>query len=200
MNTTKTQQILEYAARRGAIRRSDIQDIQPSATLLRHLVRQGLLTRGARGVYTLPSFPVTENHTLVEVAVRHPQAVICLLSALQFHGLGPELPHQVWVAIPKASRQPNTTLPLRINRASGESMTFGIETHTLEGVPVKITSRAKTVADCLKYRNKIGLSVALEALKSFVQKRQPGDLRELHVAAKVCRVERVLKPYLEAML
>jgi predicted transcriptional regulator of viral defense system len=79
-------------------------------------------------------------------------------------------------------------------------MTFGVETHTLEGVPVKITSRAKTVADCLKYRNKIGLSVALEALKSFVQKRQPGDLRELHVAAKVCRVERVLKPYLEAML
>jgi len=200
MRITMTKKILELARSRGAIRGSDLRDIDASASLLRTMVRNGLLSRAARGIYMLPDFPATENHTLVEVAVRHPQAIICLLSALQFHELGTQLPHQVWVAIPKGSRQPRATLPLKIHRFSGESMGFGVETHLLEGVPVKITSRAKTVADCMKYRNKIGLEIALECLRDFVLNREPGDLQELLAAAKVCRVERVIKPYLEAMV
>ena len=200
MKPTVTQQILEFASTHGAIRGADLLGIHGSSDLLRSMARQGLLLRAARGVYTLPGFAITENHTLVEVAAWHPQIVICLLSALQFHGLGTQLPHQVWVAIPKASRQPITTLPIRIHRFSDESMTFGVEIHTLEGVPVKIMSKAKTVADCLKYRNKIGLDVALECLRDFVRNRQHGDLHELRLASKVCRVGNILTPYLEAMI
>lgn len=200
MKTSLTRQILDMASERGAIRGSDLDRIQAPSSLLRSMTRRGLLIRPVRGVYMLPNYPVTEHHTLVEVTIRHPRAIICLLSALQFHGIGTQLPHQVWIAIPKGDKEPVSDLPLRVHRFSREAYAFGVQVHAMEGVQVSITSKAKTIADCLKYRNKIGLDVALEALREFVQKRQPGDLQELHEAAKACRVERILKPYIEALL
>ena len=142
---------------------------------------------------------VTEHHTLVEVARLAPRGVVCLLSALRFHGLGTQLPPDVWLAIPLKGWRPTLRdLPVRIVYMSGAAFEAGVETHLLEGVPVRVTSAAKTVADCFKFRNKIGLDVALEALRDYRSARR--DLDELRGFAKVCRVERVMRPYLEAIL
>lgn len=142
---------------------------------------------------------VTEHHTLAEVSLAAPRAVVCLLSALRFHGLGTQLPPDVWLAIPQKGWRPATRgLPVRIVYMSEASLEAGVETHDIEGVPVRITSAAKTVADCFKFRNKVGLDVALEALRDYRSSRR--DLEELRRFAKVCRVDRVMRPYLEAIL
>jgi predicted transcriptional regulator of viral defense system len=200
MGLTLTQQILDMASTRGAICGSDLKALRASSDLLRSMTGQGLLIRSARGIYTLPDFSITEHHTLVEVAVRHSRATICVLSALRFHELGTQLPWQVWIAIPKQDREPISDLPIRVHRFSGDALVFGVETHTLEGVSVRVTSKAKTVADCFKYRNKLGLDVAIEALRDFLHERVPGAITDLHVAAGICRVERIMKPYIEALL
>lgn len=154
----------------------------------------------ARGVYTAADAAITEHHTLVEAAARVPHAVVCLLTALRFHELGTQAPHEIWVAIDRKAWKPVVDWPpLRVVRFSGEALTFGVETHTLEGVPVKITSREKTVADCFKYRNKVGLDVALEALRDYLRSRGR-SVDALMRAARVCRVARVMQPYLEAMV
>jgi predicted transcriptional regulator of viral defense system len=141
---------------------------------------------------------VTEHHTLVEVARLAPRGVICLLSALRFHGLGTQLPPDVWLAIPLKGWRPTLRdLPVRIVYMSGAAFHEGVEIHALEGVPVRVTSAAKTVADCFKFRNKVGLDVALEALRDYRGARR--DLEELRRSAKVCRVDRVMRPYLEAL-
>lgn len=142
---------------------------------------------------------VTEHHTLVEVARLAPRGVICLLSALRFHGLSTQLPPDVWLAIPLKGWRPTIRgLPVRFVYMSDAAFTAGVEDHVLEGVPVRITSAAKTVADCFKFRNKVGLDVALEALRDYRGARR--DLDELRRFAKVCRVDRVMRPYLEAIL
>jgi predicted transcriptional regulator of viral defense system len=133
------------------------------------------------------------------VARLAPNAVVCLLSALRFHGLGTQLPSEVWLAVHvKAWRPRLTGMPVRIVRMSGPALTEGVEVHEVEGVPVRMTSAAKTVADCFKFRNKIGLDVVLEALREY--RRQRRSLDDLHRLARVCRVDRVMRPYLEAML
>lgn len=154
----------------------------------------------ARGVYTAADAAITEHHTVVEAAARVPHAVVSLLSALRFHELGTQAPHEIWLAIDRKAWKPVVDWPpIRIVRFSGEALTFGVETHTLEGVPVNITSREKTVADCFKYRNKIGLDVALEALRDYLRARGR-SVDALMRAARVCRVARVMQPYLEAMV
>lgn len=159
----------------------------------------GELERVGRGLYVPAHAVIAEHHTLVEAAARVPHGVVCLLSALRFHGLGTQAPHEVWLAIDRKARKPTADWPpLRIVRFSGEALAFGVERHELEGVPVKITSREKTVADCFKYRNKIGLDVALEALREYLRLRKR-SVDELVRAARVCRVSRVMQPYLEAM-
>src|SRR5512138_712574 len=141
---------------------------------------------------------VTEHHTLVEVTRLAPRGVICLLSALRFHGLGTQLPPDVWLAIPLKGWRPTIrALPVRFVYMSDPAFEAGVETHVLEGVTVRITSAAKTVADCFKFRNKVGLDVALEALRDYRGARR--DLDELRRFAKVCRVDRVMRPYLEAL-
>jgi predicted transcriptional regulator of viral defense system len=141
---------------------------------------------------------VTERHTLVEVARLAPRGVICLLSALRFHGLGTQLPPDAWLAISLKGWRPTIRdLPVRFVYMSGKAFDAGVETHRLEGIEVRVTSAAKTVADCFKFRNKIGLDVALEALRDYRGARR--DLEELRRFAKVCRVERVMRPYLEAL-
>lgn len=151
-------------------------------------------------MYLPAEAPLTEHHSLAEAAKRVPRGIVCLLSALRFHDLGTQNPFEVWLAIGNKDRAPRPgSPPLRVVRFSGRAFDYGQERHVLEGVPVRITSMPKTVADCFKYRNKIGLDVALEALRDCVRRRKamPSALLE---AARVCRVENVMRPYLEAIL
>lgn len=169
-----------------------------SRTALGRLTRAGKLERVGRGLYVSAGAKVTEHHTLVEAAKRVPAGIVCLLSALAFHGMTTQSPHEVWVAIDVKARKPKTDWPpMRIVRFSGRARTFGVEEHVIEGVEVKVTSRAKTVADCFKYRNKIGIDVAVEALRDYLGKRGR-SMDDLLRAAEVCRVSRVMKPYMES--
>ena len=139
------------------------------------------------------------HHALALATRQVPHGIIALLSALQFHGLTTQLPSEVWFAIHRNARRPRIDYPpLRIVRFSGANLTYGIEEHSVEGITLRITDQAKTVADCFKYRNKIGLEVALEALRDFI--RQGGSLDALWKAAAVCRVARVIRPYLESVV
>ena len=154
--------------------------------------------RQSRGVYALPESPVTEHHTLAIAAKKTPGGVICLLSALRFHGLTTQDPHEVWMAIDFKAHKPSAASPaLRVVRFSGPALLEGIEHHTLEGVRVSIYSAAKTVADCFKYRNKLGVDVAIEALRDALRARKT-TVDEIHRFAKVCRVANVIRPYLES--
>jgi predicted transcriptional regulator of viral defense system len=142
---------------------------------------------------------VTAGHTLVQVAKRVPGGVFCLLTALRFHELTTQAPSEVWIALPEKARKPRLDYPrLRVARFSGPALTEGIETHRLEGVEVRIYSAAKTVADCFKYRHKVGVDVAVEALRDF-SRRHRGGATELARYARICRVSRVMQPYLDAL-
>jgi predicted transcriptional regulator of viral defense system len=141
----------------------------------------------------------SENLGLALVAAAAPKAVICLLSALQFHGVGRQSPREVWIAVHKDGSKPRLDYPpIRMAVFSGVAFTFGVERHVIDGVPVKIYSAAKTVADCFKFRNKIGLDVALEALRDGLRAKRL-NRESLWAAAKVCRVTTVVRPYLEVL-
>jgi predicted transcriptional regulator of viral defense system len=143
---------------------------------------------------------VTEHHGLALVAAAAPKAVICLLSALSFHQIGTQLPHEVWIALDRRSRRPSLRYPrLRVVRFGGDALTAGVETHSIEGETVRVYSVAKTIADTFKYRNKIGLDVALEALREAWRARR-FTMDKMYNYARICRVERVMRPYLEALV
>lgn len=186
-------------SRMAVFRPRDVEGIGLSRTALGRLVTAGTIERVGRGLYAPSNARVTKHHTLVEAAKRVPLGVVCLLSALQFHGLTTQNPHEVWMAIDGKARKPVADWPpLHILRFSGEALTYGIEPHGIEGVEVRLTSREKTVADCFKYRNKIGLDVALEALRGYLRsKRRSVD--DLVRAAEVCRVDKIMRPYLEGI-
>jgi len=193
------QRILSIARRAGAIRAADLVRRGIPQVYLRRLERRGVLVRTARGLYRLADAAVTEHHGLAVVARRVPHAVTCLLSALSFHHLTTQLPHEVWIAIARSARRPKTDWPpLRVLRMSGRALTEGVETHRLEGVRVRVFNVAKTVADCFKYRNKIGLDVALEALREAWRARRV-TMDDLWRYAEVNRVARVMRPYLESI-
>jgi predicted transcriptional regulator of viral defense system len=152
-----------------------------------------------RGLYVAEGSRVTEHHTLVEATKRVPHGVICLLSALRFHGLTTQAPHQVWMGIAHKARRPRADYPpLRIMHFSGEALSYGVREKKLEGVIVRVFDPAKTVADCFKFRNKIGLDVALEALRDCYRQKK-ATMDELFMAARVCRVARIIQPYLESL-
>lgn len=185
--------------KQGVVRPRDAETKGISRPRLGRMTRKGELERVGRGLYVPANTAITEHHTLVEAAARVPHGTVCLLSALRFHELGTQSPHEVWLAVDRKARKPTVDWPpLRIVRFSGDALTFGLETHVLEGIPVRITTREKTVADCFKYRNKVGLDVALEALREYLRSRKR-SVDELVRAARVCRVSRVMQPYLEAM-
>ncbi len=167
--------------------------------VLTRLVGEGRIERVARGLYRLAEQPITENHGLAIAAAAVPHGVVCLLSALQYHGIGTHLPSEVWMALDRRAWRPTVAYPpLRIVRYTGEALTQGVESHTIEGRAVKVYNVAKTLADCFKYRNKIGLDVALEALReAWRGKRFTMD--ELDRYAAICRVQRVMQPYLVAL-
>jgi predicted transcriptional regulator of viral defense system len=162
-------------------------------------MRQGRLQRVARGLYALPDRPVSEHNALAEVARKHPNAIVCLLSALRLHDLTTQSPFEIWLAIPNKARAPKMDyLPIRIVRFSGEALTVGVEDHVIDGVPVRVTSVARTVADCFKFRNKIGLDVALEALQEAWHAERV-SMDELWRYAMLCRVTNVIRPYMESL-
>jgi predicted transcriptional regulator of viral defense system len=198
MITQAAESVLDLATRRGVIRPRDVVAAGLPRQWIYRLHKRGLLERVGRGLYRVPGAKVTASHSLAEVARRVPKGVVCLLSALQFHQLTTQLPHEVWVAIDvKAWKPKDGDLPVRVVRFSGKALTAGVEHHDIEGVDVMIYSPAKTVADCFKYRHKIGLDVALEALRDLVRARQ-GSMDELWRFAEICRVANVMRPYLEA--
>jgi predicted transcriptional regulator of viral defense system len=195
---TEEERALEVVRRAGILRPRDLDRHGIARTYLQRLERRGLLERAGRGLYRLPSADLTEHHSLAAACKAVPRGVVCLLSALRFHDLTTQAPHHVWVAIDRRAWRPQqATPPLRIVRFSGRALTEGVEIHEIEGVRVRIYSAAKTVADCFKYRNKIGLDVAIEALRDY-RRRHPRGLDDLWHFARICRVSNVMRPYLEA--
>lgn len=197
--TSKSNQVLSIVRKSGILRPRDLTTHGIPRAYLTRLEDRGLLVKETRGLYKLPDAKVTENHSLAEACKRVPRGVVCLLSGLQFHKLTTQAPSEVWLALDRKARAPREGgQPLRLVRMSGKALTEGVEERCIEGVAVKVYKPAKAVADCFKYRNKIGLDVALEALRDYRQKYRSG-MDELYRFAKVCRVERVMRPYLEAL-
>lgn len=195
--------ILALARTEGLLRPVDLESHGLPRVSLTRLVRQGRLARIRRGLYALPDREVSEHSVLAEVSRRHPRVAVCLLSALRFHELRVQAPHEVWIAIPSKARAPRLDdPPIRVARFTETSMREGIDEHRIDGVPVRVTNVAKTIADCFKYRNKLGLDVPLEALKEALG--QGGHDRrvsidELWRHARSDRVANVMRPYLEAL-
>lgn len=197
---SQTSQILKIAKNKKLFQAGEIEAAGLSRSSLYNLVNAGEIARIGRGLYSLPNADLTEHRTLLETSKRVPNAVACLLSALSFHELTTQNPFEVWIAIERKARTPKAeTLPLRIMFFTGEAFTEGVETHVIEGVAVRVYNPAKTVADCFKYRNKIGLDVAIEALRDVWRKRK-ATMDELWRYAKICRMTNVMRPYLESLV
>jgi len=200
MSDSEVRKVLELVRRAGIMRPRDLKPHGLPVSALWELHRRGLLQRLGRGLYALPGADITEHHALAEACKRVPHAVICLLSALRFHDLTTQAPFEIWIAIgPKARRPKAGNVPLRIMTFSGRALRAGVEERTVEGVMVKVYSAAKTVADCFKFRNKIGRDVAIEALRDCLAQRKCTN-DELWRHAKTCRVANVMRPYIEAVV
>lgn len=192
--------VLALVRKAGIVRPQALQEKGLPADYLWRLHKQGKLEKVGRGMYVAPGAELSEHQTIIQAALRVPRGVVCLLSALRFHDVTTQSPFEVWMAIDVKARSPKEDIiPLRIVRFSGEALTAGIETHSIDGVDVKVYNPAKTVADCFKYRNKIGLDVAIEALRDCWRKKLATS-DELWHYAKVCRVARVMRPYLESVV
>jgi predicted transcriptional regulator of viral defense system len=193
------ERILRMARKERLFRLSDATAAGVHAEYVRRLTHQGKLTRVGRGLYALPTLAPTEHHTLAEVATRVPKAVFCLLTALRFHGLGTQNPREVWLAVGRRAGIPRVDFtPIRTVRISGAALTTGIETHTIDGVKVRVTSPARTVVDCFKFRNKIGIDVAVEAMRDY--RRMPKSAVDaVWREASRLRLANVMRPYWDGM-
>jgi predicted transcriptional regulator of viral defense system len=168
--------------------------------MLYSLRDKGIIEQVSRGVYRLVELPPLSNPDLVTVSLRYPNAVICLISALSYHNITTQIPHVVSVAVPRDSRVPLLDYPpIQAHRFSNDAYTSGIENHSVDGVSVKIYTPEKTLADCFKFRNKVGLDTVVEAIR-FYRERRSIKVDDLMRYAKICRVNRVMRPYLEAIL
>lgn len=196
--STREEQLMQLVRETRTLRSRELQQHGIARAYLRQMVERGLLAQSGRGLYTLADAEVSEYQTLIEASIRLPHGVIALASALRFHGLTTQNPWKVWMFIETGKRVPKVDYPpLLVFQASGSSFTEGIETHVLDGTQVRVTSVAKTVADCFKYRQKIGLDVALEALRECLRERR-ATREELHHFARICRVDHVMQSYMEA--
>jgi predicted transcriptional regulator of viral defense system len=195
---SRTDAVLRMVKDSGVLRPKDLDSHGIPREYLRRLRDRGLLIQAGRGLYVMSDSGFPEHLSLAEACKRVPHGVVCLLSALRFHDLGTQLPFQVWLAIDSKARRPRVDYPpLRIVRFSGHALSDGVEEHSIESATVRVFCPAKTVADCFKYRNKIGLDVALEALRECRRERKCSEA-DLWRYAGVCRVANVMRPYLEA--
>jgi predicted transcriptional regulator of viral defense system len=200
MAATARERIKALARKRGFIDAKSIARAGMHTQHLSRLVAYGALERVARGRYRLADASVTENHGLALAAVVAPHGVVCLLSALSFHGIGTQLPAEIWFAVERgrtAPRIPN--LRVHVVRYSGPAFSEGIELHRIERQPVRVYSVAKTIADLFKARNRVGVEVAVEALREAWRERR-FTMPDLDRAARACRVERVMRPYVEGVV
>jgi len=196
---THSQRVLDLARRKGTLRPSDLQSLGAPRVVLTRLAACGQLEKVGRGLYRLPDAEASENESLVAIAIKVPQAVFCLLTALQFHELTTQLPRQIWIAMPRGSHVPRIDYPpVKMIQFTGEAGSAGIETFERDQVQLRVYGVAKTVADCFKHRSKIGLDVALEALKEARSKKK-ATTDELWHFAKICRVANVMRPYMEVL-
>ena len=193
-----SEKVIEYVKKSGSVRPNELAGIGVDPSWLHLLAKEGELERVGRGLYRITGAEHSIHIALADLSKQMPSGVICLLSALRFHKVGTQLPYQTWMALPPGAWIPKRPVwPLRVLRFSGEAYSKGMETHLIDGVPVKVYGVAKTVADCFKFRNKVGLDVALEALREGWKERK-FTMDELWREAKICRVSKVMKPYLEA--
>jgi predicted transcriptional regulator of viral defense system len=199
---THRDRALEVARRQGIARGRDFDAAGVPRVYLQRLRDEGILQQIGRGLYKLAGSEAASATSLAEAVRIQPKGVIGLLSALQFHNLTTQMPHAVWMLLgPKDWAPTNPSVSLKIVRASGDALTAGVEIHKIDSVPVPITSPAKTVADCFKHRNKIGLDVAIEALRDLIKSRKGrAGLNEIWQYAETDRVQKVMRPYIEAMI
>ena len=199
MDEGRMDQIVRLAREQGMIRPRDLQGLNIPAEYLQRLYESGQIQRSGRGIYILSDAEISENYSLAEACKRVPQGVLCLLTALRFHNIGTQSPHQVWMAIHPKSHLPRIDYPpIKFVRFSGEALSLGIEEHQAPEGIVRVYNVPKTVADCFRYRNKIGLEAALEALReSWREKRATMD--ELWQYAAKVHILSVMKPYLETL-
>ena len=198
--TASTQKRFRDAFRGTTLLRSrDLTALGFNRVQVQQAVQAGLLERAGRGLYRRPGADITEHHTLAEVGKQVPHGIVCLLSALSFHRLTTQNPHEVWLALSHKAWSPRAHhVGLRIVRFSGPALHDGVESHTVEGVPLRVYSPAKTVADCFKFRHKIGIDVAIEALKETWRARR-ATMKDIEHCALIDRVSRVMRPYLESL-
>ena len=196
---THTSRLLHLVRQKGTLRPSDLDEMGVPRVYLTRLTASGQLKKAGRGLYRLPESSLSEHEGLVAVATRVPQAVFCLLTALQFHELTTQLPRRIWIAMLRGSHTPRIDYPpVKMIQFSGEAYAQGIEVHERDQVTLRVYGVAKTIADCFKHRNKIGLDVALEALKD-ARSRKKVSADDLWRYAKICRVANVMRPYLETV-
>lgn len=199
MAKTKSEKLVELVRQQHIVRPRDLECAGIPRNYLSRLVKKGQLQKLDRGIYTAKELPASEHISLLEVSRKVPKATICLLSALSFHEIGTQVPSEVWIAIDVKAWTPRITSPaVRIMRFSGDALRFGVQEKQITGGTIRVYSPAKTVADCFKFRNKIGLDVALEALRDGYRQKK-ATMNELFAAAKVCRVANVMRPYLESL-
>lgn len=200
MKRVTKEELLDYVRKKGVIRASELGKLNLPSVYLTRLVREGRLERISRGLYRLPEGEITEYFTHQQVAKKIPHGVICLISALRFHDLTTQIPHQVWIAIERGKWGISSNdLPIRICEFSGPSFHEGIESHLIGKTTVRVYNVAKTIADCFKYRNKVGLDVALEALRGALSERKC-SIGDIWKYAGICRVTNVIRPYMEALV
>lgn len=199
-NSPAERALLLIAGKNGIIRTGEaMQDGIHPATLYR-LRDSGVLERVSRGVYRVADMQPISSLDIVTVAARVPRAVICLVSALSFHDITTQVPHAVSIALERGAKPPRIEFPpVDVHYLSGESLTAGVGIHAMDGVNVRIYSPEKTLADCFKFRNRLGMDIVIEALKLY-RERGIFDVGRLMKYARICRVEAVMKPYIEAML
>jgi predicted transcriptional regulator of viral defense system len=184
----------------GVLRMNEALQAGIHRRMLYSMLEAGVIEQLNRGLYRLTDLPPLGNPDLVSVSLKVPSSVICLISALSYHEITTQIPHEVYVALERGTEAPRLAHPpIRVFWFSGQAFTLGIQTHKIDGVPVRIYSLEKTIADCFKYRNKIGLETAIEALKLYREKKR-FEADDLMKFARACRVEKIIRPYLEALL
>lgn len=192
-------ELLRLVRQKGVLRSRDLNTTTIPRVYLSRLIATGQLERAGRGLYRRPSAAMSESESMVTVATRVPKAIFCLMTALQFHELTTQLPRQVWIAMPRGSHAPKIDYPpLKMVQFSGDAYEYGVEVFVRDKVKLRVYGVAKTIADCFKHRNKIGLDVALEALKN-ARAQKKASAEHLWHFSKICRVANVMRPYLEAI-